>query len=137
MKIAVIESPYRSETDWELRRNLAYARALVAHVTLRGDAPVASHLLITQALDDRDPAQRKRGIEAGLALLRVADVHVFGIDLGISSGMELAIDRSSAEGVQIERLSLPEWAAAFPQFYKLSELVEKWAPKWHEHPRAT
>jgi hypothetical protein len=37
MRICVIESPYKAHSEFELRRNLAYARALVEHVTLRGD----------------------------------------------------------------------------------------------------
>jgi hypothetical protein len=64
MRIVVIESPYRSYSAFELQRNLAYARALVEHVTLRGDAPVASHLLITQSLDDRILEHRQKGIMA-------------------------------------------------------------------------
>ena len=143
MRIVVIESRYRAHTKFELRRNLAYARALVEHVTMRGDSPVASHLLITQSLDDRDPEQRKRGIEAGLALLRVADVHAFGIDLGVSDGMRGAMVRAKESvdwGKLYEEISLPEWATAMSTDHKtrdgfdaLESLIRRYAPKWHVH----
>lgn len=144
MKICVIESPYRSESDWQLRLNLAYARALVEHVTLRGDSPVASHLLITQSLDDRDPVARQRGIEAGLALLRVADVHAFGIDLGVSDGMRLGMERAKQHpSVVYEEISLPEWRTAMAcdrytrsGFDTVETLIRSYQPKWHVHERS-
>lgn len=141
MRICVIESPYRSTSEWQLRLNLAYARALVEHITLRGDSPVASHLLITQALDDRDPVARQRGIEAGLALLRVADVHAFGIDLGISDGMRFGMEKAKQHpSVVYEEISLPEWAEAMSTdsntragFDTLETLARRYQPKWHVH----
>lgn len=146
MKIAIVESPYKSTTDFELRRNLAYARALVHHFVMRGYSAHASHLLYTQCLDDRDPEQRRLGIEAGLALLRVADVHAFGIDLGVSHGMTMAMEKAKASvewGMLYEEVSLPEWAEAGEATWhgrayegaydKLESLVNKWAPKWHVH----
>jgi acid stress-induced BolA-like protein IbaG/YrbA len=139
MRICIIESPYRARTEFELQRNLAYARALVRHVTLRGDSPQASHLLITQALDDTSPAERKKGIAAGLAALRVADVHAFGIDLGISPGMHAALEIArSAKGPLVEEISLPEWAEAMREpdqglKPKLEALIARFAPKWHVH----
>jgi hypothetical protein len=138
MRVVVIESPYRCYTAWELERNLAYARALVEHVTLRGDSPVASHLLITQSLDDRDPKQREAGICAGLALLRVADVHAFGIDLGVSDGMRRGM-KDTPGRVQVEQISLPEWAEAMAcnSQTKLQALVAKYGPKWHAHEQAS
>jgi hypothetical protein len=143
MKLVVCESPYRAETPFELRRNLAYARALVHHFTMRGFSAHASHLLYTQCLDDRDPEQRRLGIEAGLALLRVADVHAFGIDLGISHGMTMAMEKAKASvewGMLYEEVSLPEWAEAMAHcrsyegsWDTLNALVNEWAPKWHVH----
>lgn len=133
MKIVVIESPYRSRSQTLLERNLAYARALVERVTLRGDAPCASHLLITQSLDDRDPAHRKLGIAAGLALLRVADVHAFGIDLGVSEGMEAAMKVAKVGMARYEEISLPEWKAAMDSGDSrlLDDLRWRYQPKWH------
>lgn len=143
MKIAIVESPYRSETDFELLRNLAYARALVHHFTMRGLSAHASHLLYTQCLDDRDPEQRRLGIEAGLALLRVADVHAFGVDLGVSDGMRLGMEKAKSHpAVAYEEVSLPDWAAAMSAdsntrmgFDTLETLVRRYQPKWHAQPR--
>jgi acid stress-induced BolA-like protein IbaG/YrbA len=141
MRIVVCESPYRATSEWQLRLNLAYARALVERVTLRGDSPVASHLLITQALDDRDPVARQRGIWAGLYLLRVADVHAFGIDLGISDGMRIGMEKAKQHpSVIYEEISLPEWAEAMATdsntrrgFDARETLARRYEPKWHVH----
>lgn len=157
MRIVVIESPYRSRSLTLLERNLAYARALVEHVTLRGDSPSASHLLITQSLDDRDMEHRKLGMAAGLALLRVADIHAFGIDLGVSDGMRTAMEIAKAPVVDVskptyEEISLPDWAHAaqlYEDLYRecgtsnpvcgscicnaFSDLIDRYQPKWHVH----
>lgn len=141
MKLVVIESPYRSYTAFELERNLAYARALVEHITLRGDSPVASHLLITQSLDDRLPEHRKLGMQAGLHLLRVADIHAFGVDLGMSDGMRAALAHAkelaecTPDVPAVEEISLPEWADAMRDDAQLRALVFKYQPKWHVHSR--
>lgn len=64
MRKVVVESPYAGNVE----RNLAYARACLHDCLLRGEAPIASHLLYTQpgVLDDDRPEERKLGIEAGL-----------------------------------------------------------------------
>lgn len=51
---------------------------------------MASHLLYTQygILKDRDPEERKLGIEAGLAWGPVADATVVYMDRGFSPGMK-------------------------------------------------
>jgi len=136
-RIVVVESPYKARTQWELDRNLAYARALVRAVTMRGDSPTASHLLITQSLDDRDPDARERGIAAGLALLRVADIHLFGVDLGSSDGMSRARKATPAR-CQAEDLSLPEWREAARlaetgELAAMNELIQRFQPPWHAH----
>lgn len=157
MRIVVTESRYKATNEIELTRNLAYARALVEHVTLRGDSPCASHLLITQSLDDRVPEHRKLGMSAGLALLRVADIHAFGVDLGISDGMRAAMEVARAPEVDgskptYEEISLPEWAKAtrlYEELYRecgsgnaicgscianaFGDLMERYQPKWHIH----
>lgn len=64
---------------------------------LRGESPMLSHLLYTQALDDSDQRERMIGIAAGLAWGRVADATVVYTDRGISSGMRLGIARAASE----------------------------------------
>lgn len=137
MRLVICESPYKSRSAFELQRNLAYARALCRFVVNRGDCPFASHLDLTQALDDRDPAQRERGICAGLARLRVADVHLFGVDLGWSEGMKRA-KRESPARCTMEEVSLPEWADAMRRHASgwpvaLEELIAANQPMWHVH----
>ena len=83
MDLVVIESPYAGDVE----KNLRYARVCMADSILRGEAPIASHLLYTQILDDKSPHQRKFGIAVGLEWLRVADKHVFYTDHGWSKGM--------------------------------------------------
>ena len=135
MKIAVVESPYRATSAFELARNLSYARDLCAFMTSIGYSPNASHLLLTQFLDDRDPEQRRQGIEAGLAMRRVADLHVFGIDLGYSSGMEDALEIAKSDNRPWREVSLPQWAStvASGNPSELIALIATHQPKWHVH----
>jgi hypothetical protein len=85
MKRVILESPYAGEIE----RNVSYARACVRDCLQRGEAPIASHLLYTQpgVLNDNVPGERELGISAGLAWRSVADVVVFYVDYGWSSGM--------------------------------------------------
>jgi len=92
MKKIVLESPYAGDVEL----NTLYARHALKDALNRGESPIASHLLLTQpyVLDDTIPHERAIGIDAGLVWLEVADAHVFYIDLGISQGMQYALDRS-------------------------------------------
>jgi hypothetical protein len=92
----IIESPYAGDVE----KNLAYARACLHDSLMRGEAPIASHLLYTQPgiLNDDIPNERSLGIDAGLAWLDVADKHVFYIDLGLSLGMISAIRYAAKHG---------------------------------------
>ena len=85
------------------QRNLRYARAALRDSLLRGEAPIASHLLYTQdgVLDDALPDERRRGIDAGHAWLEKADLVVVYSDLGISSGMKQGVERAAARGVPV------------------------------------
>lgn len=100
MKRVIIESPYAGD----VARNTAYARACMADCLRRGEAPYASHLLYTQpgVLDDDDPDERRLGIEAGLAWGEAADLVAVYVDLGVSAGMQLGIDRHRERGTPIE-----------------------------------
>ena len=108
-KIAIIESPYAGEIE----RNVRYARAAMRDSLNRGEAPYASHLLYTQegVLRDELPAEREWGISAGFAFRRVADVIAVYTDLGISRGMQAAIDLETARGTtsRIEYRTVPDW----------------------------
>lgn len=88
----------------ELERNLRYARACMRDSLLRGEAPMASHLLYTQAgvLDDTNTTERAMGIEAGLAWGPAAEASVVYLDRGISEGMRQGIRRARNEGRPVE-----------------------------------
>jgi len=89
MKRVIIESPYAGDIE----RNTEYARRCIKDSLDRGEAPLASHLLYPQVLDENDPAQRKQGIDAGLVWSRQADLAAFYCDYGRSPGMDFAWDR--------------------------------------------
>ena len=86
----IVESPYAGDIE----QNVQYARLAMRDCLERGEAPYASHLLYTQVLDDTVPAEREQGIAAGLAWQPVADAVVVYTDLGITSGMQRAIDQA-------------------------------------------
>ncbi len=91
-KLVYIESPYAGDIE----RNVRYARRCMADSLQRGEHPLASHLLYTQAgiLDDHDPEERRRGIEAGLAWAQRATITAVYTDLGMSKGMEYGVNRA-------------------------------------------
>lgn len=82
-KLVKIESPYAGD----IARNVAYAKLAMLDSILRGEAPIATHLLYTEVLNDNDPKERVLGIELGYEWLQAADLVVFYIDFGMSGGM--------------------------------------------------
>lgn len=105
--LVIIETPYSGDVEG----NIEYARACLLDSLRRGEAPIASHLLHTQVLDDMQSDERTLGIEAGLAWYRVATKCVVYSDRGISGGMKMGIDRASLQGVAIEYRSIEARAA--------------------------
>ena len=106
MRRVIIESPFAGATEAETAANVAYARERMRDSLDRGEAPFASHLLLTQVLDDTIPEQRERGIEAGLAWGAVAELSAVYTDRGISPGMALGIARAEREGRRVIYRSL-------------------------------
>lgn len=100
MRLVILESPYAGDVE----ANVAYARRCVRDSLLRGEAPIASHLLYTQPgiLNDDIPSERKQGIDAGLAWRAVAHASVVYIDHGISKGMHYGIQAACDAGLPIE-----------------------------------
>jgi len=98
MRRVVLESPYAVDTV----RHVDYARACLKDCLARGEAPIASHLLLTQVLDEQRPEQRGQGIAAGHLWIRVADAVVLYADLGLSAGMEQGIATADLFGVPVE-----------------------------------
>ncbi len=97
-RLVVIESPYAGR----VALNQLYLSDCIRECALRGDSAYASHLMLTIALDDGDPAERKLGIELGLAWRRRADMRIFYTDRGWSPGMKAARELYVAEGLTYE-----------------------------------
>ena len=98
MRLVVLESPYAGDIE----KNENYARKCMRDCILRGEAPIASHLLYTQEgiLDEDIPTERSLGIAMGFSWGRHADAVVFYTDYGMSSGMRKAMEF-------YERLKIP------------------------------
>lgn len=96
MDLVLVESPYAGNVE----ANVKYARLCVKDCLNRGEAPYASHLFFTQegVLDDLVPAERKLGIDAGLAWGASAKRTIVYLDLGISKGMEYGIRNATRVG---------------------------------------
>jgi hypothetical protein len=107
MRRVIVESPFAAKRG-SRQRNVDYARRAVRDCLQRGEAPLASHLLYTQPgiLKDSKPDERTLGITAGLTWGKLADAIVVYEDLGISAGMQIAINYYTGEGIPIERRSL-------------------------------
>lgn len=102
MKLVILESPYAGNVGV----NTQYARKCMLDCLKRGEAPMVSHLLYTQCLDDTIPEERELGVEAGLAFRSVVNKTVVYIDLGISKGMQYGIDDAVKNCREIEYRTL-------------------------------
>ncbi len=107
-KLVNLESPYAGDIEI----NVLYARfcmhdSLVNH----NEAPFASHLLYTQPhiLRDEIPGERKHGIDAGRDFARKTEMTVIYSDLGISSGMQYALDHADEVNHPVVERTLPKY----------------------------
>jgi hypothetical protein len=137
MKFVVVESPFAGgvvklpDGKMHLSRegNVKYARACMHDCLVNhGEAPYASHLLYTQpgVLDDDVPEERRLGIQAGLELSRKADLRVFYVDRGFSSGMRQALRFAVENGQEcaLRRLG-GKWDLGWRPDVSLEDLVEE------------
>lgn len=108
LRLVILESPYSSPDSLLRSRNLRYSRECLRDSLLRGEAPIASHLLYTLpgVLDDDTPAEREVGIAAGLAWLRAAEASIFYIDYGVTRGMSRGMEAAQRAGVPVEYRAL-------------------------------
>jgi hypothetical protein len=87
MKPCIIESPYAGD----VAANKAYLQRCIRWCADQGMTPYASHQMLTDALDDTDPAQRELGLQLGRdmteTLLTAGATVFFFVDFGISPGM--------------------------------------------------
>lgn len=106
--LVVLESPYAGRGPWPLSfidrwRNVRYARRCMRDSFLRGEYPIASHLLYTQrgVLRDHLKSERALGIEAGLLWAKGAQYAVVYVDRGVTPGMDIGIARHEREGREV------------------------------------
>jgi hypothetical protein len=102
MRRVILESPYAGDVE----ANVAYGYRCLRDCLDRGEAPIASHLLFPNILDDKVPDERKLGIAAGLAWAPVADAMVIYIDRKISNGMRAAMREAQRIGLPVELRSI-------------------------------
>lgn len=100
MRPVVLESPYAGDIE----QNTFYARRAVRDCLLRGDAPIASHLLFPQPgiLDEDIEAERNWGISAGHVWIPLASALVIYQDYGVSKGMNWGMAVARKAGVPVE-----------------------------------
>lgn len=119
--LVIIESPFAGKSTWiwpfsilgrwlDQRRNVRYARAATRDSLMRGESPLASHLLYTQPgiLNDNIPTERTMGIYAGFDWGKHAVRRAFYVDLGVSTGMTFGRHAAEKIGQTIEYRRIPE-----------------------------
>lgn len=106
MRRVVLESPFAGDVEV----NIAYARRCIRDSLLRGESPIASHLLYTQPniLRDDDPIERAHGINAGHAWMYACDAVVVYTDRGISEGMKAGIRTAETHKIIVEYRTIGE-----------------------------
>ena len=110
MKRVLLVSPFAGDKVTNAK-HVAYAQAALLDCLDRGESPFASHLLITQVLEDRDPTQRDKGLRAEHAWLKAADYVAVYRDRGISDGCLRAIAAARKLGIPVEYRRLgAHWA---------------------------
>lgn len=101
----VIESPFSGDVE----ANIAYAQAALKENLLAGRAPIASHLVYTQVLDDDLEHERMLGIHAGFAWNSAADEVNFYTDNGFSSGMNYGLEAAKKNGTLVVMKTIDNW----------------------------
>jgi hypothetical protein len=102
-RIVVVESPYAGATARQRADNAAYLAAALKDCLDRGEAPFASHGLYTLpgVLDDDIPEEREAGIAAGLQFHHVASKVAVYTDLGVSNGMQRAVEYAQKHNIPV------------------------------------
>lgn len=102
MRRVVIESPWATRDAEQQAAHRAYLHRALSDALSRGEAPIASHGLLTDVLDDHKPAHRDQGMAAGHAWIPLADAVIAYADLGITDGMDKAFTRAEEHGTPVE-----------------------------------
>jgi hypothetical protein len=105
-ELVIIESPYSSPTAQGLLENRNYLKRAMIDSLERGEAPFAGHFLYTQLLNDRDPKDRRLGMEASKIFYLHCYLVAVYTDHGISPGMKVGIELAKRLGRAIEERSI-------------------------------
>jgi hypothetical protein len=103
MRLVVLESPYAGDVE----ANTIYAKICLMDCLVRNEAPVASHLLYPQVLNDLEGEERSWGLRAGWAWIKVCDAVVVYTDRGVSPGMLAGIEYAKTAGKPVEYRTIP------------------------------
>jgi len=95
MKRVYVASPFKGANVEETRQNIVYARLCMLDSLERGEAPYLSHLLYTQCWHEGG-GLRERGLAAGDAWRAAAELVAVYQDLGVTPGMQRALEASGA-----------------------------------------
>lgn len=115
-----IESPFHSEDEDIIRRNICYAIQATKHAAIEhNEIGYPSHLIYTQLanggnhyyvgdhIEDKWGVGRDKTIAFTNNLRQRADYIVLYTDFGISRGMQFAIDAAEAKGLEVVERRLP------------------------------
>jgi len=107
----LIESPFAGNSPTAIGLNRLYGHEALRDSLLRGEAPMAAHVLYAQTfvLDRSDPDERELIAMAGASWLPLVDRVIVYIDRGMTPGMEAGIRRAKELGVPVEERSLSRW----------------------------
>jgi len=106
MLCVIVASPFAGPNISIRRRNVEYAKNAMEDSFARGEAPLVSHLLYPQVLDDMDEVDRNLAIAAASAWMVKADLLAVYANLGISPGMKAEIELATLLGVVIDHRSI-------------------------------
>lgn len=110
MRIYVI-SPFAGDNGAEREINVQRARMICREIVLAGHTPFAPHLFFPQFLNDQEPEERRRGIEAGQEIMMHGKFERAwyypkrgrGPEIIITGGMQSDMDAARSAGIKVER----------------------------------
>ena len=96
-KLIYICSPFRGDYETNTKNAIRYSAAAFA----AGYIPVTPHIYFPQFMDDRNPVEREKAMQAGeQLLLRCSEVWAFGLDHP-SEGMSSEIAIAERHGIPV------------------------------------
>ena len=98
MKIVYVSSPY---SEGRRKENIKYAKDACRYVAESGHAFFASHLLYPQIMDDKQPGERKHGMDMGLAVLSKCD-ELWAFGVVVTDGMKKEIEEAERLGIPVK-----------------------------------